>query len=307
MVHPRLSRAAPRDRQVQMAAAAPFWHELSELDLHLLDLLCGLRVMTQTQLERLHPDVPGRTLRYRTQRLHRLRLVGRTRPYRASGSAPYHLWPTNRADALVRGERPARRGERRAPNPLFQAHAAALSELFVVLHTRVKQLRLNLIRFDREGEAREDFHDADGGRRAIVPDARIVFSDVDGLPLVANVEIDLGTMTHARLRMKLRGYLAHARWRSDDGEQDPPPTLLFITTSPQRARTFLETAAKLKAGSHPAGKRLTIAACAGAPHLDASITSRGWRTTDDPRTSTLADCLRAAPHAEPLTLAGLTA
>jgi hypothetical protein len=42
---------------------------LSDLDRRLLTLLCEQRVLTQTQLERLHPDVPDRTLRYRTERL----------------------------------------------------------------------------------------------------------------------------------------------------------------------------------------------------------------------------------------------
>ncbi len=48
------------------------------------------------------PDVPDRTLRYRTERLTRLGLVGRSRPYRDKGSAPFHYWPTRASDAFVR-------------------------------------------------------------------------------------------------------------------------------------------------------------------------------------------------------------
>ncbi|MGH2741607.1 MAG: hypothetical protein ACRDN8_03795, partial [Thermoleophilaceae bacterium] len=70
-------------------------------------------------------DVPARTLRYRTRRLHRLGLIGRTGPYRERGSAPYHLWPTRAGDAVARGGAAPRGGERREPSPTFIAHAAA--------------------------------------------------------------------------------------------------------------------------------------------------------------------------------------
>ena len=42
---------------------------LTGTDERLLTLLSEQRVLTQTQLERLLPDVPARTLRYRTERL----------------------------------------------------------------------------------------------------------------------------------------------------------------------------------------------------------------------------------------------
>jgi hypothetical protein len=90
-------------------------------------------VLTQTQLERLLHDVPARTLRYRTERLTRLGLVGRSRPYRDKGSAPFHYWPTRASDAFVRGEPAPRGGERAEPNPQFLHHAERLSELFVLL------------------------------------------------------------------------------------------------------------------------------------------------------------------------------
>jgi Replication-relaxation len=295
VTHPRLTRAAPRDTQARIAAAEPFRLSLTDLDLHLLDVVCGLRVLTQTQLERLLPDIPPRTLRYRTQRLHRLQLVGRTRPYRNRGSAPFYLWPTNRADALIRGERPARRGERRPPNPLFLAHAAALSELFVVLRTRLPEIGLALAEFEREGQARKDFRDSHGGRRAIVPDARVQLAGRNGTSHAANVELDLGTMTHARLRMKLRSYLAHARWQSEAGAQ--PPALLFITTGQRRAGAFLAVARKLACGDD-AALRLAIAASWSAAHLDALITTQCWWTADADRDVSLAACLQAAARRE---------
>lgn len=55
---------------------------LSDLDLHILSLLSRHRVMTQTQLAAVTPQIPIRTLRYRCSRLARQGLLGRTRPYR---------------------------------------------------------------------------------------------------------------------------------------------------------------------------------------------------------------------------------
>jgi hypothetical protein len=108
---------------------------LSDLDRHILGLLSSLRVLTLLQLASLSPETPPRTLRYRTARLAKHGFLGRTRPYRERGSAPHHLWPTRKGEATANGEPPPRGGERREPNPLFLAHAAGLSELYVVLTT----------------------------------------------------------------------------------------------------------------------------------------------------------------------------
>jgi hypothetical protein len=51
-------------RRRDLAAAT-----LGDADRRLLTVLCAHRVVRQDQLERLLPDVPQRTLRYRTRRL----------------------------------------------------------------------------------------------------------------------------------------------------------------------------------------------------------------------------------------------
>jgi hypothetical protein len=90
---------------------------VTELDQQLLIAVSSQRVLTQTQLEGLFTSTPGRTLRYRTERLTRLGLLGRSRPYRDKGSAPFHYWPTRVADPFARGEPLPRGGERPEPNP----------------------------------------------------------------------------------------------------------------------------------------------------------------------------------------------
>lgn len=142
---------------------------LSELDRRIIGLVSDQRVVTSTQLELLLADVPGRTLRYRTDHLHRAGLVGRSRPYRERGSAPYHLWPSRRADTLARRGAPVPRGgERAVPNPLFLAHAAGVTEIYALLATEAHPLGLRLDRFVRE--PREQFQ-AEGRSRTLAPDA----------------------------------------------------------------------------------------------------------------------------------------
>jgi hypothetical protein len=230
------AKGVARRRPAPSRAKTP---PLSDLDLRILSLLSRHRVMTQTQLAAASPAVPIRTLRYRCSRLARQGLLGRTRPYRERGSAPNHLWPTRKGEASVCGGPPPRGGERREPNPLFLAHAAGLTEVWVALGTSLPE-GAKLTRFEREGEAREPFT-VPGTRkeRAIAPDVLIEITDADGGTLLAFVELDMGTMSHRRLRQKASGYAAYAEasaWR----EHHPfCPALLFLTTTETRARSFL--------------------------------------------------------------------
>jgi hypothetical protein len=236
---------------------------LAGIDRRLLDVLCTHRVVTQSQLQRLFPTVPERTLRYRTRRLHDLRLAGRSRPYRDHGSAPHHHWPTRRADCLMRGEPTPRGGERKQPNPVFLAHAAALTELYVAVATSARAIGVKGMGYRREGEARETFKD--GMReRALAPDALLGLLDEHDRELWAFVEIDLGTMSHTRLRAKAELYAAYAAsdaWREHHAFL---PALLFLTTTDARARKFLNALTRaLSYGPHQRGRRAFVAGASG--------------------------------------------
>lgn len=228
--------------------------------------MCAHRVVRQDQLARLFPEVPERTLRYRTRRLYDIGLAGRSRPYRERGSAPNHHWPTRRADCLVRGEPMPKGGERQTPNPVFLAHTAALTELYVTLATRARTVGLELALYRREGEAREAFTDG-AQQRSLAPDARVVLVDGEGRELSAFVEIDLGTMSHAQLRSKAGLYASYARsnaWR----ERHPfLPALLFLTSSAPRAVRFLtvlEHALREPGRRYESPSRVALVAGAGA-------------------------------------------
>ena len=273
---------------------------LTEFDRQLLTLLSWQRVLTQTQLERLYPQVPVRTLRYRSERLQRLGLLGRSRPYRERGSAPLHLWPTRRADAFVRGEAVPAGGERPEPNPLFLTHAAALSELYVLLATQAAVPGLSLRAFHREGEAREPFQ-ALGRQRALAPDALLDLEDERGVRLLAFVELDLGTMSHTRLRTKAAGYAAYAAEEAWAQRHPYCPCLLFLTTGDARAfkllkavQAALEKAAREHAG-HDHRDWFACCACALAREPKRALNEACW---DDLTLSggglRLRDCLQAA-------------
>ena len=212
---------------------------LSDLDLRILDLLASHRVLTQTQLAAINPETPARTLRYRCVRLARESLVGRSRPYRERGSAPHHLWPTRRGEAIVTGGPPPRGGERREPNPLFLAHAAGLSGFYVALATTLPD-DVTLTRFEREADAREPFATWDTRKkRAIAPDAFIEIAEADGRELLAFVELDMGTMSHRRLKQKAAGYAEYAKAEAWRERHRFCPALLFVTTTEKRARSLL--------------------------------------------------------------------
>lgn len=274
---------------------------VTDTDRRLLTLLAEQRVLTQTQLERLLADTPARTLRYRTERLTKFGLVGRSRPYRDRGSAPFHYWPTRASDAFVRGEPVPRGGERAEPNPQFLHHAERLSELYVLLQVQAPTVGLRLHEFKREGEAREAFR-ADGRERALAPDALVHLHDDSGRGLLAFVELDMGTMSHARLKTKATGYATYAAQAAWTESHPFCPCLLFLTTTESRAVAFLKLLNGLldKQGRGNYYRRhyfswFAAAACAHAREPERLLAEACW---DDLALAggglTLSDCLSKA-------------
>ena len=252
-------RSSGRGRVVRTrrSPSPPAASALAEIDRRLLDVLCTHRVARQDQLCRLFPEIPERTLRYRTRRLHDLGLAGRSRPYREQGSAPNHHWPTRRADCLMHGQPIPRGGERKQPNPIFLAHTAVLTELYVALSTGATTAGLSLHAYHRE--PREPFTDTKK-ERVLAPDAMVTLTDPNGPKLGAFVEIDLGTMSHTRLRAKAELYAAYAA--SDACRERHPflPALLFLTTTDIRASKFLKALDRALSYGPPLHKRRAFVA-----------------------------------------------
>lgn len=256
-------------------------------------------MLTSPQLAALAPETSARTLRYRCNRLAGLGLLGRTRPYRERGSAPHHLWPTRRGEALASGGPPPRGGGRREPNPLFLAHAAGLSEVYVALKTTLPA-GLKLTRFEREADAREPFSTwLKKEERAIAPDAFVEVVDADGRQLCAFLELDMGTMSHRQLRRKAAGYAEYDRASAWRERHRFCPALLFITTTEKRARSFL-AAMRKQSEREPA---LYTGACDLARKLKLCASEPRWLIDDrDERAFDLFAVLREArrPYDEEL-------
>lgn len=98
---------------------------------------------------------------------------------------------------MMNGDPVPRGGERQQPNPLFLAHAAALTELYVTLAVQAPTVGLSLFDYRREAAAREPFKYL-GKQRALAPDLMTILVDEQERKLGAFVELDLGTMSHAR-------------------------------------------------------------------------------------------------------------
>lgn len=274
---------------------------LADIDRRLLDVLCTHRVARQDQLCQLFPEIPERTLRYRTRRLHDLGLAGRTRPYRDHGSAPNHHWPTRRADCLMRGQPVPRGGERKQPNPIFLAHTATLTELYVALSTGVATDGLSLHAYHRE--PREPFTDT-SKERVLAPDAMVTFTDPQGRKLSVFVEIDLGTMSHTRLRAKAELYASYASSNAWQERHPLLPALLFLTTTDIRAAKFLKAlACALSYGPRRHGRRAFVAGGAGIAWTPHRLLSEPCLADLDGNPGlTLLDILNAArePHEQAL-------
>jgi hypothetical protein len=188
---------------------------------------------------------------------------------------------------VAEGGPPPRGGERREPNPLFLAHAAAISELYVVLRTQPPE-GVRLAGFEREAEAREPFRGFDGKDHSVAPDAFIQLAGLDDRRLPALVELDLGTMSNRQLKAKAEGYGKYVQvgaWRE---RHEFCPPLLFVTTNEKRARAFLATCERTDDRG-----RMLVAASWQARDLGRAVGTRSWlvggseQTHDWPRSSAL--------------------
>jgi hypothetical protein len=186
---------------------------------------------------------------------------------------------------------------------LFLAHAAALSELYVLLATRADSIGLRLRGFAREGDAREPFR-ARERERALAPDALVELEDDTGRRLLAFVELDLGTMSRPRLRVKAAAYAVYAAVGAWADRHEFCPCLLFLTTTDARALSFLQALADQlrragRAGGSSPDSSFAAAACALAHAPERALLEPCW---DDLSLAgggrSLVDCLRAgrAPY-----------
>lgn len=258
---------------------------LSELDHELCSLLSTHRVLTTTQLVALSRR-PERTIDYRLKRLHDAKLVGRTRPYLASGSAPFSWWLTRSGARMVEGTSPA--PGKAEPNPLFIRHTTAIAGLYVALSELGEDSGLACVTWLRDEDAWEDWSPGIGRPSHLRPDAYVEIElHVDGRTAVAPafVEIDFATMDQARLRAKVARHRDYVRDRAWRNRHPGAPVLLLLTASEQRVTRFLATVERdrpklsLYEGRDPTRIDALVAACAAVTSPEEALCAPVWRAS----------------------------
>lgn len=165
----------------------------------------------------------------------------------------------------------------------------ALTGFYVALAIKLPS-GVALAAFGREGDAREPFQARDGRRRAVAPDARLELVDDDGRRLVGLLEVDLGTMSHRRLRAKARGYAGYAHVRGWRERHHFCPALLFATVAEPRALAFLNALeAELEDDAE-----LFACACGLAREPERAVAAPVWQTANDAEPLDLVVALRDA-------------
>jgi hypothetical protein len=286
-------------RSEQRRGASSVFTRLSDLDHELCSLLSVHRVLTTTQLVALSGR-PERTVDYRLQRLREHKLVDRTRPYIASGSAPFSWWLTRSGARLVEGVSPA--PGKATPNPLFLRHTTAIAGLYVALRDIGSDVGLSREQWLRDEDAWEDWSPMIGRANYLRPDAYVEFGlDVENKPAVAPafVEIDFATMDQARLRAKVARHRDYVKDRPWWNRHPGCPVLLLLTTSEQRVSRFLATAERdrpklsLYERDDPTRIDAVVAACAAVVAPEEALCAPVWRTSPSDAPMLLSSILSA--------------
>ncbi len=287
--HPAWAAGAAGGRRSARSVA----DRLTSLDHVLLALLQTHRVLTTPQLITLVRR-PERTVDYRLSRLRDAGVVERTRPYAASGSAPFFWWLTRRGAQLVEGTSPA--PGKAAPNPLFLRHSAAIAGLYVALVDLGPHVGLTDCSWRRDETAWEEWSPSLGRAKHLRPDAHMeVTLDVDGEPGRAGafVEIDFATMDQRRLAAKVARHRDYASDRAWWNRHPGCPALLLLTTSDARVTRFLANLERARprpsyyGDEDPTAWEPVVAACACVSAPEEALSAPVWRTSAADAPSTL--------------------
>ncbi|MGH9086719.1 MAG: replication-relaxation family protein [Acidimicrobiales bacterium] len=249
-------------------------------------LLSAHRVLTTPQLIALTRR-PERTVDYRLSRLRSAGLVDRTRPYAASGSAPFFWWLTRRGALLVEGTSPA--PGKATPNPLFLRHTSAIASLYVALLDVAPSIGVRCESWRRDELAWEEWSPSLGRAKHLRPDAYVEVSlEVDGEAGRAGafMEVDFATMDQPRLRAKVARHRDYASDRAWWDRHPGCPALLLLTTWEARVTRFLANVEKDRprqnrydGDDHEFDWEELVAAAAAVGSPEAALSAPVWRTS----------------------------
>jgi hypothetical protein len=243
-----LTLCLTRTRLVRPAAvrgrAARLRARLSERDLAVLGSLHRLRLLTSSQVRRLHVTTGSALTQARRTRalLQRMqesglivaldRRVGGAQP--GSSATVYGLGGLGQAVLGAQGWHGGRR--RRVPEtkPYYQAHALAVSELAVAMTERTRATSTELLVFDGEPAAWRRFAGSRGEAASLKPDAYAVIGLGDELERSVFVELDMASESLPTISRKCEQYVTY--WRSGIEQQAHGVFPLIVWLVPHESR-----------------------------------------------------------------------
>lgn len=229
-------------RRIGAAKLREIEHDLSPRDRRILADLKRLRVLSGSQLERLHFQTVAEGARGRARRrvLRRLvhlslvttldRQIGGIR----AGSAGLIYTLTGAGHRLLTTGEAIRRRNPTTPGQLFLEHALAISELYAQLAEQAPNHEATVVAFTAEGDAAWLAPDRHGQLVPLRPDAYLVLATND-LEDVWWIEVDRATESLPRLRSKLDAYVRLARSGRDVPGGLMPRVLITVPHEHRRA------------------------------------------------------------------------
>lgn len=231
--------------------------ELSTRDTAILDDLGRVRLLTASQIQRLH-FADGTTLS-RSRRTARVckrladlgavaRLDRRVGGVHA-GSAGFIYCLDSLGQTVIDAKGPAGGNRRRRPwqpSPMFQDHVLEVAELYVALREAARHGDVELLGFDAEPACWRPFVTPAAGAVVLKPDAYVRLG-VGEYEQVSFVEIDRGTHHAPALGRKLAVYTAAFTAGVEHDQNTAFPNVLWIVPDQARARVLRSQIARLPA------------------------------------------------------------
>jgi hypothetical protein len=230
--------------------------QLGERDLAVLASLEQMRLLTTSQVTRLHftdgpPASNIRRAQYTLKRLHHLKLVTRLSRViggRRAGSAGVVYGVSGLGLHVLFAPEQANQSRRRVwdTKPYFQDHMLAVANLYVGLKERGRQ-EVELLDFQGEPKCWRHFTGSGGELIVVKPDAYVQIG-VGSMVCSWFVEVDLGTETLPTIKRKCERYIAYwnsgieqQRTRTNDEDGVFPFVIWLVPDTKRREKVAVAT------------------------------------------------------------------
>jgi hypothetical protein len=223
---------------------------LTDRDLAILGSLRQFRLLTGSQIERLHfgensAKTSSRRARAVVRRLAELGVVvrfGRSIGGVRAGSSGHVLGLTGLGNAVLDVGQPERRRPRHTweGKPYFQEHTLAIGELHAAVVARTRSGAAELLSFETEPASWRRF----GGGSVLKPDY-VVRLAVDDIELAAFVEIDLGTESLPSVIRKNQSYIQYWQTGTEQAQHEVFPAVVWLVPEERRKERLQEGIGRL--------------------------------------------------------------